>query len=296
MSSTDPVPRQPGVVRVQVVGCTRPDSSTGEQCLTFTGLGAASEGRAVITALLSLTGGPSSLPQAALTARKRVQVGGLGFSAYNTLPSGSGVTVHSGESISGYDKLESQPGSPGGDRSIIESDSDLNLSDISGTNAITGVDRMFAAVFNMRPVTLRQQQAAVELACGSSGCSAAEVRTAASRHPWRPIWVEGDLVVDTSGDIGSKDEPVLLVVAGDLQFSGPGDGVNIYGMVYVRKGSGSSSWSTSGAGTITGSTLCDARVEGDGASSYVYNPAINNLVRWNTGSYVRVPGSWRDYQ
>lgn len=283
-------PKQPSVIKVEVVGCTRADATGLDGCLNFAGQGAAGEGRAVVSSLLALTGGASSPPQAALTARDAVNVdiSGGGFSAYNAIAGGSGVTVHSGSSINGFNQLVSLPGSPGGAASTIASDTRFTLAAVTGTGGITTQDRMFAAVFNMRPSAFKDQQAAKEFPSGS-----ATISEIAERHPWRPIWVLGSLAV--GADIGTPATPVLMVVNGDLTFTS--SSARVFGMVYVRIPSGgANTWVTGGGGQIVGAAVSDNSIQGNGTTAYVFDPEIMNLLRWNTGSFVRVPGSWKDFQ
>lgn len=298
-TSTSTVPRQPGVVKVQVVGCSRADASTGDQCLEFNaGQGAAGEGRVLVSAMLALSGTASSPPQAALVARDEVDIGGsTGIAAYNSLPGGTGITVQSGGDVDVPDegKLVGQPGSPGGMQTVIRNDTALSgLTAFTGTNAISVQERMFAAVFNLRPDTFRDQPATLQLSCGTSPCTAADVRSAVASNPWRPIWLDGGLNVDSAGDIGTAALPVLLVVNGDVSFSV--STANILGLVYVRTPSSSSAWTTSGAGQIVGGTVADKEVRGSGTTTFVHDPAVIGLIRWNTGSFVRVPGSWKDFE
>ena len=286
---------QPGVVRVQVVGCTRLDTA-GDPCLTFDGQGAFNEARVVVSAMLALTGGASSPPQAALTARGNVAITGVGYSAYNTGAAGSGVTVHAGGTISepGATKLVSSAGNPGGTVSVIASDSAFSAGTGMamaplpvGAGTFSTSDRMFAAYFNMRPEAMRAQQAAIELVCP---CNADDVRAKATLNPGRPIWVAGDLDVTTAGDIGSATEPVLLVVNGNLLFTLAG--VNIYGLVYMR----TNSWATSGAGQITGAAVAEGAIAGDTTATFAFDTDVMQRLRWNTGTFVRVPSSWKDFR
>ena len=286
---------QPGVVRVQVVGCTRLDTA-GDPCLTFDGQGAFNEARVVVSAMLALTGGASSPPQAALTARENVAITGVGYAAYNTGAAGSGVTVHAGGTISepGATKLVSSAGNPGGTVSKIELD--------SAFSAVTGMamaplpvgagtfstnDRMFAAFFNMRPEAMRAQQAGIELTCP---CNADHVRDKARLNPGRPIWVAGDLDVTTAGDIGSALEPVLMVVNGNLLFTL--SGVNIYGLVYTR----TNTWTSTGAGRIIGAAVAEGAIAGDTTATFAFDTDVMQRLRWNTGTFVRVPSSWKDFR
>ena len=95
----------------------------------------------------------------------------------------------------------------------------------------------------------------------------------------------------SAGDIGRLTEPVLLVVNGNVQFSN--STVNIFGLVYTR----TADWVTSGAGgRITGAAIAEGGISGAGTPTIVYDADILRVLRVNTGSFVRVPGSWRDFQ
>jgi Tfp pilus assembly protein PilX len=283
------LPRQPGVVRIQVVGCTRVDST--DPCLEFDGTGAFNEGRAVVRANLALVGGPSSPPQVALLARGAVNANGI--SAYNTLPSASGFTVQAGGTINptGVTAV-GKPGSPGGADTLLPGDPALTFTAATAPSVFSAEDRMFAAVFNARPETVRDQQSAVVITCPSpGGCSAAQVRDAAALNPWRPLWLTGGLNLDSAGDIGTAARPVMLVVNGDLQWSL--SGINLYGLVYVR----TPTWTVAGTGgQIFGAAVAQGDVTGSATTTFVHDPAVVQSVRWNSGSFVRVPASWKDYQ
>ena len=285
------VPRQSGVVRLEVVGCTRLDPVGGEQCLSFAGRGALNEGRVLASSLVALTGNPSGPPHAALTARLAVDVGGAALSAYNTAPSGMGITVHSGGLINTAGLvLRSTPGTPSA-ASIIASDGAFGL---APTGTFTTSDRMFATVFNMRPETFRTQQAALTLTCPLGGCSATMVRDAISLNPGRPLWLTGSLIVDSAGDIGAASNPVVIIVNGDLQFTTAG--VTIHGLVFNRLAAGSTTWTTSGSGQINGAVVAEGGVSGFGTPTLVWDEAVLRHLRYNHGSFVRVPGSWRDFR
>ena len=297
-ASPPPVtPVQPGVIKVEVLACTRVTGYTAlDDCLNFNGQGTAGEGRAVVSSLLALAGGASSPPQAALVARDEIDVSGSGFSAYNTLVGGTGITIQSGDAVSGYNQLVGPPGSPGGTATVIANDPALRsgsssdgMWEVTGTNGITSEDRMFAAVFNARPVAIQQQQAAVDFPASTGSLTISQV---AELNPWRPIWVTGDLAV--GADIGTASRPVLMVVTGDLTFTS--STAKIYGLVYIRTPSAVNRWVTSGAGQISGAVVADKKVRGSGTTDYVFDPDIINKLRWNTGSFVRVPASWKDFQ
>ena len=292
-AGTPTVPKQPGVIKLEVVGCTRvdPDPTVGEQCLSFDGRGALNEGRVLASSLVALAGNPSGAPHAALTARGDVNVGGAALSAYNTAPSGLGITVHSGGIINTAGLvLRTAPGTPEA-ASIIPSDTAFAL---PATGTFTTSDRMFATVFNMRPTTFQTQPAALTLNCPISGCSASMVRDALLLNPSRPLWLTGSLVVDSAGDIGAAGNPALIVVNGDLQFVTAG--VNVHGLVFNRLAVGSTTWTTAGSGQVNGAVVAEGGVGGTGTPTIVYDEAVLRHLRFNNGSFVRVPSSWRDFR
>lgn len=289
------LPLQPGVVRVQVVGCTRLDTG-GDPCLTFDGQGAFNEGRVQISANLALTGGASSPPQVALMALGAVNIGGTGISAYNSKAGGSGITVQAGGIINAGTSpvLVSAPGSPGGPSTLRENDSSLILlaTPAAPPSVYTAADRMFSAVFNTRPDTFRTQQAAVEVPCTGSPavCTTEKVRSVTRLNPWRPVWVNGNLQLNDSNDIGAANDPVVMVVNGNVEWTS-GANSTIYGVVYSR----SATWTTGGAGRIIGAAIAEGTVAGSGTTTFAHDPDLVRLARWNSGSFVRVPGSWKDY-
>ena len=222
-------PAQPSVVRVEVVGCTRLDND----CLNFAGQGQTNEGRVVVSSLIALTGNVASMPLAALTARGEVDLSGGALSVYNGASGSLGLTVQSGGNIHPGIVLRTTAGTPAS-TSVVPNDPALNL---LAAAPYTVNDRMFASVFSMFPESFRQQQGGVQKACGA-GCStgnagtAGDVRNLIALNPGRPLWLTGNLIVDTPGDIGSAAEPVLLVVNGDVRFTT--GGVTIHGLVFIR--------------------------------------------------------------
>ncbi len=290
-------PPQPSTVWVDVVGCTRLGVGAGDDCLSFTGQGAVNEGRAFVSSMVSLAGNAPGLPQAAVTAQGPINLGASALAAYNTVTGGSGITLHSGGSIAGSAMvLRSAPGTPA---AASASDNDPALGSLVGqglasATPYTTADRMFAAVFRIRPAAFETQQAVLKLNCPVSGCSATTVQSAVSLNPGRPLWLTGPLLVDAN--IGSAVEPVVLVVDGDVQHTALGS--RVHGLVYVRMTGGATSWNVSGSGEIIGAVVTDGGLTSTVASgpTVVYDPDVLNLVRFNVGSFVRVPGSWRDFR
>lgn len=268
---------RPTLVWIEVNACTR----YAESCLAFPGAsGEQNEGRASVSALLSLKGALTTVPAAALTARGNVDVGGAAMSVYNTDPKGSGTTVHTGGVISNDSSLVVRTIAGGSaDDSKVTGDASL-----SGLSA----DRMFVGTLGMRREVYRDQPAAVVLAC-STACSASTIRAAIAANPGRPLWAQGDVNFDSAGDIGSAADPVALVVSGNIQFATP---VNFYGLIYTQ----AATWTTSGTAQILGGAVAEGNVAGTTTATFAYDPAILTTLRVRSGSFVVVPGSWKDFQ
>ncbi|MCY7316091.1 MAG: pilus assembly PilX N-terminal domain-containing protein [Rubrivivax sp.] len=296
--ATPTVPKQPGLIWVDVVGCTRLDEAgSANPCLSFTGQGALNEGRVVVSTMLALGGSASGMPLAALTVRGSVDAAGGALNVYNGGAGTSGLTVHASGAINPAGLTTRGP--PGTPWILTQAPGDLKLAPASagttGAQPIGEFDRSFASIFNMRPEVFRDQQAAVRLACGTTpGCSASTFHTMIERNPGRPLWLDGNLVVDSALQIGTPGQPVLLTVNGTLTFTTPG---SINGLVYLRLPRPAvSTWATSGTGRINGALIVDGDVVGSGNTTVVYDSAILQQVRYGSGSFVRVPGSWRDFQ
>jgi hypothetical protein len=101
------------------------------------------------------------------------------------------------------------------------------------------------------------------------------------------IWINGNLSLSGNIQIGTRNEPVILIVDGNLNVTG---NVVFYGVLYVT-----GNFSSSGTPIFYGATV----VEGDntasaGTPSYVYDPlAFANLEP--LGPVMVYAGTWRDW-
>jgi hypothetical protein len=266
-------PSQPGLVQVEAVACTRLDDA----CLTFPGtLGAAQgmgdEGRAYVTALVGLTGGLRSPPAAAITALGRVTLAGGAVYGDVAVQAGGAVSTDPTTTLA---RSAGSPGSP----AVLGSQATLSA---------LSPERFFAAPFDLWSSGFRQQPGAVVLDCATSNCDSDTLRQRIALNPGRPIWVDGDLSIDTAGDIGAPDAPVLLVVTGNVAVTAAN--APIHGLLYAQ----TADWPDAGPLQVQGAVA----VEGDldsGTPQIAYDAALLNRLRVTTGSFVRVPGSWHDF-
>ena len=262
----------PGVVRVEVSGCTR----LAEDCLQIPAVGVEGEGRAGLSALVALKPALSTQPSAAVTVLGRIDGHGA-LAAYNTDPRRGGVTIQAGGTVDLAGKvLRSVPGTPG-PASVAASDATLQALDAAP-------DRVFASVTGVWPDTYRLQPAAVRVDCAVGGCRQALADLAAA-HPGRVLWVTGNLVLESDGDIGSAAEPVTLIVAGQVSVTAAS---RIFGFVHARGG-----WA--GGGTVRGALFSEATLTAAATPTVIYDGPLLEAIRRHSGSFVRLPGSWRDF-
>ena len=288
---------RPGVVQIVSNGCTRLD----EACLRSAPNTVDVEGRALITAVVALKGAVATPPAAALTVFgrvNRVAFSGM-LSAYNTDVDRGGVTVHASDVVEPSNlTLGSLPGTPGL-ASLVPVD--LSLADLlavlpAGLTAQGRVpnDRVFASTFGMWPPAYKWQPSALRLTCAAAGCRAA-LTNAVALNPDRVIWIDGDLTLESAGEIGSAPNPADLTVAGPVVIVATGNlvvtaaGVRIYGLVYSRSGN----WS--GGGEIQGAAVVEGNLAETAAQTVVFNGGVLDTLRLRAGSFVRVPGGWRDF-
>lgn len=285
-ASTLNPPNEPGLVRIEAMGCTRYD----EGCLNFGTTALSGEGVAVVSTLVALRNGLAMPPTAAITARGTVtrDPTTATIAVSNTVEGGSGITAQTGAALSAASRASliatSVPGTPGS-LSLIESDTAL-----AALTTTVHPDRMFAAVFGMRRLAYRQQPGLRECA---DPCNAASVNALLANNPHRAIWVAGDLTVD--GNIGNANDPAVLVVEGEVKVTGGGG--TLVGVVFLSDDDAEIDADTGAALTLQGALVAerDLEVSGGGSVSVQYDATTLARLRSTYGSFVRLPGGWHDW-
>lgn len=267
---------RPGVVAVEVNGCT---SWNDSNCMDFAPK-VKNRCQGTVCAQLALSSGLKSPPVAAITARAAMDFGGAAVTAANTAPGSSGQTVVAGQAINQTGMtLLGPPGMPAA-RTVFAADAGL-------ANPLFTPERMFAALFGVWPSTYVEQPGAVKVNC-AGGCDSAMVRNAIDANPGRVIVLQGNVALDGGASIGTATDPAVLVATGNFGFSAPTD---VYGLVYSR----ATTWTTSGTGKVVGAMVAEGAIAGNGAYTVNYAGDLLNRLRVASGSFVMVPGSWKDY-
>ena len=87
--------------------------------------------------------------------------------------------------------------------------------------------------------------------------------------------------------LGTAQRPVLIVAAGALQLQGA---VQLTGAAYAA----SLVWAAPGA-TVRGALISEGTAVGDTSLDLQRDAAVLETLRTRQGSFVRLPGGWRDF-
>ncbi len=273
-----------GVVRIEVNGCPRYDLDCVRMVRTSSG-NPSNNCDSTVCALLALNSALRQVPVAALTARGNVEAGTGPLTVVNAEPS-SAVTARASGAIDLSHTMVSAPGTPG-DLSKVSNDSGLQAL-VADSDTCTNC--LFAATFGLARASYRRKQDVVELDC-TSNCTASAVRDAAGLHPGRTLWLKGagGLDFDDNTPVGSATDPITLIAEGPVSASAAAP--RFFGVLYastVSLGSGSGEW--------RGVVLSSGNVTNTGAATVAFDKPLLDRLRFRQGSFVRVPGTWRDYQ
>jgi hypothetical protein len=290
---------RPDLVRLESNSCTR--LSTVD-CLNFnTSRGGTGDGVASVRVMLALRGALNRLPVAPLTVMGTVATppSGVVLSLRNVHGAANSITLHTAGASPGTGlSLSSAPGSSAAS-SIISNDGTLQPAAQTGTGFnFEANDLRFASIFGISPQTYRNQPGLPVLDC-SSGCDGDDIEDAVERNPSRPIWLTGSSgTVTLDEDLGTDTNPVMLIVEGNLAID---SGITVRGVIYHRAkpaGAGNTTWAVEGAATIRGAVIVEDGFALSGTSAtptLEYSPVVLRAVKVSMGSFVRVPGSWRDF-
>lgn len=263
------------LVRVVSYGCT--DAATA--CVGDIDPGADHEAAARVELLVALLPGLRSEPVAAMTVRGDVDAFGAGLGARNDDPGSGGLALHAGGRVIGNAlRLTSSPGSS------------LAASIVGGDAALAGssADRFFARWFGMTQDAWAHQPGATRIAC-ASGCAAALIAAVGAGH--RMVAIEGDLALDGPITLGEPNRPVIVVVSGAARLGGA---VVVHGVFHGA----SIHWGGSAGGAVIGAALTPGNYTGSTGSAgpdFIRDAATLARLRYGTGSFVRVAGSWKDF-
>ncbi len=295
----DPDPaaiQPPGVVAVRVNACTRNDPA----CLRFNREAQSGDGVASVWVALALKSALLTPPAAALTVRgtitavDRIAFPSSAFFFTNVDRASGGFTMIAGTLISTPNSnlsVSTIPGTPNSD-SIINPDPTFRFPDLSlspSTPANQGADRMFSNLFGIWPSTYRAQPAINQLDC-STACTAGQINEVLRWKPGRAVFLNGAGGLNLNADVGSATQPVVLISQGPIATRTAL--TTVHGLLYVR----APSWITSGETVVQGALVAEGDLSLAEKLRVNYDPSVLTHLQRNLGSFVRIPGGWRDFQ
>lgn len=160
-------------------------------------------------------------------------------------------------------------------------ENDANLSSLSN-------DQFFTEIFGSTPNTV---ESGADLTYSNSGTTSYNGLDGVTGST---IWINqtsGKAKLTSNTTIGSPDNPVVLIIDGEAQFTG---NTLIYGYVFIL---GNDGLDMAGNAQIIGGVSTSSDIKARGNAKIVYNPTVLSNLNFNSGTttYARVPGSWRDF-
>lgn len=267
----------PRVLRLTARGC----ASGGPPCAP-----ASSRPRADATAaasvLLRLRPAVAALPVAALTTGGSAALGRLQL--VNLDLATHGLVVDAGDAVDAPDPglLTTLPGSPPANALLAHDDA------LAAAAADDRDAAFFAAWFGADPTAF----AAVSGVHRLTGCDAADCAPRLQQAVTagrRALLVDGDLTLDAASwpgaALGGPDDPVLLATTGRLSLRGR---LAVHGLVYADQ-----VVFDGGALDLRGALVTRRSLVGSDGR-IVFDPALLQRLRRQSGAWIRIAGSWRD--
>jgi hypothetical protein len=265
----------PGTVQLVATGCDH----LARPCLAGSGdvAGASTRLRLGLALLPAL----ATPPAAPLTTLGTVDAGAAALGLHNADAQSGGLAVHAGGAVLGSAlRVQTAPGGYPA-HAVLGGDAAL---------AALTAEQLFQRHVGSNRADWLQQPGVHRLDC-TGDCGPALQALLATRAGLTRIHVPGPLQLAGALQLGSPARPLQLVVDGDLLLRGP---VQLHGLVHAHR----LRWdavSVGDGGLLRGAALLSQGYHGDGAPDIVYDAALLQRLRRQHGSWLRIPGSWRDF-
>lgn len=263
-----------GIVRVLATGCT------GVAGPCDPGGANAAEATMTVQALFGLMPGIVSLPTAPLSVHGDVDAGTAAIGWHNPHVAAGGVAVHAGGRVLASNARVTS--APGASHALAVVRQDTALAALDG-------DHLFASLFGLDKASWAAQPAVRRVVCGGDCGAALSAAIEDSAGP-ALLFVDEPLTLGGPLMLGTPERPVAIVASGAAGFSGT---LELHGVLYAAD----IQWHGAAPGTalVRGALISEAGYSGDAAPDLFFDaPALRTLQR-DSGSFVRLPGSWRDF-
>lgn len=271
---------RPGAIQIATRGCASPGQGS---TACFSQSSETPQVDSVFNSLvtLGLVRALPIAPPAALTAGTTIDASAGRLLVSNPDPQ-TAMAVNAGGAMTpgggGNDRLEGPSGTDRSDASRLVRTNDSNLASL----AAAPNDAWFRTNFGSDPAAFSRQPATMFINC-DAGCRWANLANVVASYPRNPIYVRGNLTLDPALDVGSVQDPLMLVVNGTLTVATT---ANITGFLH-----GSSVVWTSAA-TVRGAVMSASNFTTSATTTIVYDAPVLTRISLRYGSFVRVPGSW----
>jgi hypothetical protein len=265
---------QAGLIRITSTGCSSADGPCRPAA------GGRPDASVRLQVVLGLLPGLSTAPSAPLTAQGSVDAGTAALGLHHTEAASGGVALRAGGSLIGSALRLTT--APGGATGTAASTHDAALVSLAP-------DRLFASHFGLDKATWRSHAAVQAVRCQNEcGKDLAAAIDSASGN--RMISIGSDARIDGPITLGSPQQPVVIVVDGSVTLTG---NVTLHGLLYAAD----VHWNdaTHPQAFVRGAVISESGYGGNGAPDLIYDATLLRSLRRQTGSYARVPGSWRDF-
>jgi hypothetical protein len=267
---------QPGTLNIDALGCASIGTGAGACYNQTSQFEVVSDAKSGVRAGIGLIQALPKAPVATLT------VGGNATAAsWNATTPGSGSNVR-------LDIISGGLINP----SLTYSASDPSLPGLVAAN------NWFRFRFGIASEIFKNQPAVITIDC-AAGCNSTNLVDIRARFPRNPIWIEGDLTISSADQLGSMPNlpvppalpdpedlnPIMLLVNGTLTVAA---NVPIVGFIHANK----IVWSAAGA-SLVGAMMTPGDFTATTSVTMSYNAKVLDVIRLYYGSFVRVPGSWK---
>lgn len=154
--------------------------------------------------------------------------------------------------------------------------------DLSLARLAANPDLFFMNFAGMPPAEYRAAMADAVVA----GADIDNAFTSANQGGDKVYWIDGDATL--SGDVGTPEHPVVLVIDGNLTMPG---NTTVHGVLIVR-----GALTARGSPRVRGALVAgNLKADANGAVTVIFEPGTTERVRQQTGRFVSAPGAWRDF-
>ena len=275
-SATFTVQLRPGAPRdllqVESAGC----SNQAPPCASAAGRG---DAQAQVAVSVGHVPALAHVPAAALTVHGDLHLGGAAWMLQRSQPAQGGMVLHTGGNVTADRlSLRGPPGAPAASTAVT---SDPALRSADRGHTFSRLFRMDAASWQTLPTVHRVD-------CASACDSALRDAVGVGGHHTM-LWLSGGLQLAGPLELGSPTRPVLIVADGPVLLAGP---VVVHGFIYTT----SPRWHAPAGAEVFGAVVAEGALNGSGVTHIRHDALVLQILHERTGTFLRVPGSWKDFE